>query len=479
MSITRLDRSLLLIAGAAASLGGVVGWATDNPILVVATAAAVALLAGLLVRRGEAGTTMATETSLGRFVDRSDRILRVVERHRRKAGIISLRVHGMPAIGTTVGKEALATLRNDILLSIRSAVRSSDDVALVNKDTFAVLLSELRDDGSLTVVVEKILSRIEVPSAVGGADVELRANAGAALHPDHGTTTLALLSLAGHALRMAERAQVDWILYSPRIEDAEEDQVILASGLSRALNGGELILHYQPQVDLRDGRVKSVEVLLRWEHPQRGTLYPPEFLPLIEHSSVIRGVARFVLEGALVQCARWLGDGMDLRVAVNLSGRNLLDPDLPAVVADLLARSQLDATRLEIEISESDLPEAGRSTFAVLQELHELGVRVTIDDFGTGSADLAMLRHLPLDQIKIDRSFVLTMDADDDYGTIVRSAIAIARSLGVQVAAEGVETESVWEELIDLRCDAAQGYFVSRPVPAGKLFGDRPPVGHV
>jgi EAL domain-containing protein (putative c-di-GMP-specific phosphodiesterase class I) len=219
--------------------------------------------------------------------------------------------------------------------------------------------------------------------------------------------------------------------------------------------------------------VKAVEVLLRWEHPQRGTLYPPEFLSVVEHASLIRGVARFVLEGALLQCATWLGRGMDLRVAVNLSGKNLLDPELPSVVEELLARWKLDPARLEIEISEADLPQAGRSTFAVLQELHALGVRVTIDDFGTGSADLALLRHLPVDQIKIDRSFVLSMDADDDYGQIVRSAIAIARSLGIEVAAEGVETESVWDELIDLRCDAAQGYFVSRPVPAHKLFGDR------
>jgi EAL domain-containing protein (putative c-di-GMP-specific phosphodiesterase class I) len=471
---------IALVAGAAAAAGGIVGWATDSLILVVVGALIAAALSGLLASRGDRATAAPPkEVARVSFIDRSDQTLGVAERHRRKAGIISIRVHGIDAIGASVGEDALSTLRNDLLIRIRTALRSSDDVTLVGKDTFAVLLAEVRDDGSLPIVVEKILDRIQVPLPVGGTQVELRGVAGAALHPEHGETALSLLSMADRALRVAERAKMDWVLYSSRIDRADDDQVTLASGLNRALDGEELVLHYQPQVDLRDGRVRSVEVLLRWEHPERGTLYPPEFLAVVENSSVIRGLARFVLEGALSQCARWLSDGMDLRVAVNLSGRNLLDPHLPTVVADLLARWQLDPARLEIEISEGDLPDAGRSTFAVLQKLHELGVRVTIDDFGTGSADLALLRHLPVDQIKIDRSFVLTMDADDDYGTIVRSSIAIARRLGVEVAAEGVETERVWEELIDLRCDAAQGYFVSRPVPANKLFGGRPPFGTV
>jgi predicted signal transduction protein with EAL and GGDEF domain len=466
-------RSIALGAGAIAAVGGLVGWATDNLIVVVATAPAIALLAGAFAPSKEPEAVPQGPTLVG-FIERSNRVLRVAQRHRRKAGMVSLRIHGIDAIGANLGETTLSAARDELLARIRTTIRASDEVVVTNKDTFAVLLAEVRDDGSLPIVVEKILRSIRAPFSIADTQLQLRGSAGAALHPDHGTSALDLLSVADRARHVAERARVDWVLYSPRIDDVDDEHVTLASGLTRAMDREELLLHYQPQVDLRDGRVRSIEVLLRWQHPQRGTLHPPDFLGVVEHSSVIRGIAHYVLEGALLQCARWVDAGIDLRVAVNLSGGNLLDRDLPTLIADLLARSQLTTSRLEIEISESDLQDAGRSAFAVLRELHDLGVRVTIDDFGTGSADLALLRHLPIDQIKIDRSFVLTMDADDDLGTIVRSAIGVARSLGVEAAAEGVETEKVWEQLIDLRCDAAQGYFVSRPVPADRLFGDRP-----
>jgi len=474
----RVDRSVALAAGISLMLGGFIGWLSGEMYAAVALGAVIVLAAALFTARRAGTEPLPFEAApFLRFIDRADGILAVARRHRRKAGVVCVRVHGMKEAAARGGGRAIAELCDDVQVRIGTALRVSDDVTPMTRDTFVVVLAEVRDDGSVPVVVEKILEWIEVPFAAMGRQVDLRATAGAAILPDHGSSALELITAASKALHVAERSHASWALYSDGIDETDDEDVALASGLSRALDAGEFVLHYQPQVDLRDGRVRSVEVLLRWQHPQKGTLHPPEFLAVAEHTGVIRRIARYVLEEALLQCSRWLGDGIDLRVAVNLSGRNLLDPELPEVVATLLSRWNLDPGRLEIEISEGDLPAAGRSTFAVLEQLHRLGVRITIDDFGTGSADLALLRHVPVDQIKIDRSFVLAMDADEDYGTIVRSAIAIARSLGVEVAAEGVETERVWEGLIDLRCDAAQGYYISRPVPAETLFGERPPPG--
>ena len=472
--------STAIITGILAGVVGAIGTFTHSiPIVVAAAILTTGIAYVVQVRMRPASTEPRTgDAPLLTFLDRGDTVLAVAGRHRRKAGAICLRVHGLDEVARAHGDAALQDLKDELEIRIRTALRTSDLVHPLTRDTYAVILSEVNGSGSLPLVVEKILEWIEVPFAIAGQAVEVQGTAGAAIHPDHGTAATALISCASKAMHVARRAQMPWVLYAQGIEGIADDAVTLATGLGRAINSGEMVLHYQPQVDLRDGRVRSVEVLLRWEHPERGTLYPPEFLTLVEHAPAIRGLAKFVLEGALSQCARWLSEGMDLRVSVNLSGRNLLDPQLPDTVAELLERWELDPARLEVEIPEADIPEdAEASILPVLGRLHELGVRVTIDDFGTGQANLAQLRQLPVDQIKIDRSFVLSMDADEDLGTIVRSAIALARTLGIEVAAEGVETESVWEELIDLRCDAAQGYFVSRPVPASKLFGSHPGPG--
>jgi EAL domain-containing protein (putative c-di-GMP-specific phosphodiesterase class I) len=233
--------------------------------------------------------------------------------------------------------------------------------------------------------------------------------------------------------------------------------------LHRALDGDELVLHYQPKADLPAGRVRSVEALVRWEHPERGLLFPDEFIPLAQHTGLIRPLTMRVLQLALTQCRAWRDEGLELSVAVNLAMRNLLDAQLPDEVMRLLASLKLPAEALELEITESTImADPGRAA-AVLDRLSALGVRLAIDDFGTGYSSLGYLKRLPVDEIKIDKSFVLNMSGDENDAAIVRSTIDLGRNLGLEVVAEGVETEEVWDRLSDLGCDVAQGYYLSRP----------------
>jgi EAL domain-containing protein (putative c-di-GMP-specific phosphodiesterase class I) len=231
----------------------------------------------------------------------------------------------------------------------------------------------------------------------------------------------------------------------------------------------ELVLFYQPKAVLTDGEVRSVEALLRWRHPHQGWVYPDSFIPVAQETGLIRPLTLYVLDEALRQTREWSDAGLGLSVSVNLSMRNLLDVDFPLQVEELLQKWGVDASLLELEITESTMLANPTRTKMVLEQLSALGIRLSIDDFGTGYSSLAYLRRLPIDEIKIDRSFVMGMDAEADDVAIVRSTIDLGRNLGLEVVAEGVETREIWDQLRALGCNTAQGYYLSRPVPAERL----------
>jgi EAL domain-containing protein (putative c-di-GMP-specific phosphodiesterase class I) len=239
--------------------------------------------------------------------------------------------------------------------------------------------------------------------------------------------------------------------------------------LRRALDRHELVLYYQPKAVLEDGRVHAVEALLRWQHPERGLVPPDEFIPMAQQTGLIKPLTLYVVDTALRQCQAWLEDGLRLAIAVNLSARNLVDADFPNQVAGLLERWEIEPDLLEFEITESAMFTDPGRTKLILEQLSGMGIRLSIDDFGTGYSSLAYLKRLPVNEIKVDRSFVMNMAEDEDDATIVRSTIDLGRNLGLDVVAEGVESEQVWDRLRALGCTAAQGYYLSRPVPAPDL----------
>jgi EAL domain-containing protein (putative c-di-GMP-specific phosphodiesterase class I) len=258
-------------------------------------------------------------------------------------------------------------------------------------------------------------------------------------------------------------------VYEPAADPYSASKLSMVAELRRALTEGQLEVHYQPKASLSDGEVAGVEALVRWNHPERGLIPPNDFIPLAEHTGLINRLTVYVLDAALRQCAEWHGIGLELAVAVNLSARNIADPELPDMVAGLLQDHGVAPSRLVLELTESTLMADPVQAKDVLARLHAMGVGLAIDDFGTGYSSLTYLSELPVTELKIDRSFVMSMATSDGDAFIVRATIDLGRNLGLRVVAEGVETESVWNRLAELGCDVGQGYYLSRPVPATEL----------
>jgi EAL domain-containing protein (putative c-di-GMP-specific phosphodiesterase class I) len=293
---------------------------------------------------------------------------------------------------------------------------------------------------------------------------------GVAAFPEHGGDVETLLRHADVAMYAAKRSDLPFAVYDEADNRSDPSRLALIAELRRGLRRRELVLHYQPMARLASGVVDSVEALVRWNHPERGLVFPDAFIPLAQETGLIRPLTRYVLEEAVRQAREWQLAGLELAVSVNLSARNLLDVEFPDQVEQLLNETGLPPALLELEITETTMLSDGARTKAALERLSGLGIRISIDDFGTGySSSLASLRRLPISEIKIDRSFVTNMDGCEDDAVIVRSTIDLGRNLGLSVVAEGVENEQVWSELRRLGCTSAQGYYLTRPVPAAEL----------
>jgi EAL domain-containing protein (putative c-di-GMP-specific phosphodiesterase class I) len=268
------------------------------------------------------------------------------------------------------------------------------------------------------------------------------------------------------AMYCAKGSDAGFATYAEEDDDYSIDRLALAAQLRRGIERGELVVHYQPKVPLQGGATLALEALVRWNHPQLGCIGPDGFIPLAEQTGIIKPLTEWVMEASLEQCRRWRRAGLEVTVSVNVSTRSLLDHDLPVAIGTMLARLDLHASALQLEITESrivaDLPRAR----AALDELRAMGVVIAIDDFGTGYSSLSQLQQLPVDEIKIDRSFVTRMETDRQDAVLVHSIIDLGRNLGLRVTAEGVETENVKQVLAELGCDYAQGFHVGRPVIA-------------
>jgi diguanylate cyclase (GGDEF)-like protein len=339
-------------------------------------------------------------------------------------------------------------------------------VARMGGDTFAVLCRRISSGTDVLPVASSVLSSLNRPYELPGVTVAVEARIGALLLTDRVVDAEAALSWVD-AAASAARSRPDRIAeYDERSTAAEERASLLAGELPRALANGELVLHYQPQVRIRDGRVLSVEALARWQHPFYGLLGPDSFIAAAEQTGLIGPLTHQVLDLALAQCVRWNQAGHPLTVAVNLSVRNLLDPHLVAEVEAALGRHGLPASSLELEITESPAMVDPRRSMRALEGLDGLGVTLSVDDFGTGHSSLGYLHQLPVRRLKIDRSFVTDLLTDPVSEAIVRSTIELAEALHLDVVAEGVEDDATLLRLRDLRCSSAQGFGIGRPVPA-------------
>ena len=342
-------------------------------------------------------------------------------------------------------------------------------LARLGGDEF-VLLLDGADQAAAQAAAARIQADFEAPLHIDDQTVDLGAGIGIALAPAHGREVSQLLARAELAMYAAKRRQHGSMVYEAALDAGSQESLSLLGELRRAIEGQELRLYLQPKVDLRDGTIVSAEALVRWQHPVRGLVPPMQFIPFAEQTGFIRALTAWVIEESarLTQEAR--RRGMAVRISVNLSTRDLMDQELPAKIISLLARHGAAPADLCLEITESAIMDDPQRALHTLERLSELGFKLSIDDFGTGYSSLAYLKRLPVNELKIDSSFVMAMERDLDDAKIVRSTIELAHNLGLSVVAEGVETGKAWKLLAELGCDEGQGYFIGRPVPAAQFM---------
>ncbi len=368
------------------------------------------------------------------------------------------------SLGHLVGDQLLI----QIGLRLSQELRDGDLVARLGGDEFAILLTGTTREQAIAIAV-KLRLAVAVPHTLEGIALRSDVSVGLAFAPEHGTELSVLLRRADIAMYKAKRARDGYRVYSDVDDTAGAGRLRAQQELHLALAEQQMTLHYQPKLDLVTNEVHDVEALVRWNHPTRGLLYPGSFLELVEDAGLMRGLTQFVLEEALDQAAVWRSEGRPLTIAVNLSASSLVDTDLPAQIAELLAVRGLPSSALQIEITEEFLMADRDRTRNILTDLRDRGVQIAVDDFGTGYSSLAYLRELPIDELKLDRSFVFPMADDARAAALVFSTIALAHSLGLRMVAEGVENQAALAELTRHGCDQAQGYHISRALPAAEL----------
>jgi diguanylate cyclase (GGDEF)-like protein len=368
-------------------------------------------------------------------------------------------------INDTLGHASGDLVLREVGTRLRAGLPDSHVVARLGGDEFAVLVPALPDRDTAVAVGRLVRTTLGRPLPIEQLELAVTGSVGIALGPDHGTDPELLLQRADVAMYQAKEGHSGIEAYAPERDQYSPRRLALVGALRAAIEQGELTLLYQPKVELGSGRMVGAEALVRWHHPQYGPVPPDEFIPIAESTGLIQPLGHFVLETSLDQARRWHRAGISLGLAVNLSVRNLLEPSLAARVAALVARSGVAPGTLTLEITESGVMTDPEAAIAMLWELRGIGVRLSVDDFGTGYSSLAYLKRLPVDEVKLDKSFVLNMTGDPDDAAIVRSTVELAHNLGLQLVAEGVEDQETLELLATLGCDLAQGYHLARPMP--------------
>jgi diguanylate cyclase (GGDEF)-like protein len=380
------------------------------------------------------------------------------------AAVLLMDVDRFKEVNDTLGHDVGDRLLREVGRRLRQVERGETVVARLGGDEFAVLLGG--DDVHIEGMVARITRDMSRPFDLGEVTLDVMASIGIAATPRDGSSAALLLRRAEVAMYDAKRGLTGVARYAADRDPYSSRRLSLIGDLARAVEESTLELHYQPQADPASGQVTGVEALLRWNHPLWGNVPPDEFIPLAEHTGLIKPLTRFVLETAVRQCVAWRDAGTPVLMAVNISMRNLLEPELADTVARMLVQAGLSAGLLKLEVTESAIVSDPERAVHALDRLVDLGLLVSVDDFGTGYSSLTRLRSLPVHEVKIDRSFVRHLAERADDRAIVRAVIGLGHDLGLRVVAEGVEDEASWRLLESFDCDLVQGYYLARPMPA-------------
>lgn len=397
--------------------------------------------------------------------DRLEQALLQAKRRGTSCGVMLIDLDRFKDVNDTLGHHHGDQLLRAVAERLQDSLRRSDTVARLGGDEFAVLMPEVADEAAASVLAERCLASLHDPFTVEGVALTVEASVGVALAPQHGATGHALMRAADVAMYEAKAGRVDILVYDARSDLHTPHRLALLGDLRHALQGDEIVMHYQPKIRLDGTGEVSVEALVRWHHPTRGLLAPDEFIPVVEATGLMTALTLRTIEVAAAQAARWAGAGRPLQVAVNLSPRCLTRAEFPDEVRSIIEDHGLQPSLLRMEVTESSVMADPPCVLAVLAGLREMGVALSVDDFGTGYSSMAYLKRLPVDELKIDRTFVKDMLVGNQDDILVQSSIDLAHNLGLTVVAEGVEDEATLVKLAALGCDAAQGYHLGRPMP--------------
>jgi diguanylate cyclase (GGDEF)-like protein len=391
--------------------------------------------------------------------------------HGQRAAVLHLDVDRFKLINDSLGQPAGDDLLQQVAQRLQTVVGSDQVLARLGGDDFVLLMEGVNNPREAANMARRLTAQMDAPFVLGDqSDVFSDLSVGISLYPDDAESAQTLMAHAEAAMFQAKRQERHAFRFHTRaLTDSARQHLALEARLHRALEGDEMVLHYQPLVDVVSGRIKGVEALVRWQPPGKPLVMPGEFIGLAEDAGLIVPLGNWVLRTACHQARQWLDAGTPLVVAVNLSGRQFQAIDVVSLVALALTESQLPAQWLELELTESVIMDSAERSIVALESLKDLGVRLAIDDFGTGYSSLSYLKRFPLDKLKIDQSFVagMTMDANDR--AITTAVVAMAHSLGLEVLAEGVETAQQLDMLRALGCETVQGYWLGRPVPADQV----------
>jgi diguanylate cyclase len=396
--------------------------------------------------------------------DRLDQAIYTALREKQSLALFVLDLDHFKDINDTLGHHSGDQVLKQVALRLQGVVRDSETLARLGGDEFAIMLPLVKERNYVRLVTEKIQNAFHSSFIVGGLNLDVQASIGIAIFPEHGKDIDTLLQRADIAMYIAKQNNAGFAIYSPKLDKHTPKRLTLMGALRQAIENGDLVLHYQPKINIKTNRINGVEALVRWQHEEHGLLRPDDFVPLAERTGLHKPLFFWVIKTALAQAEQWYNDHLEIGISVNLSPSTLLDADLPDVITGLLASSNLPASYITFEITEGSIIKDPDRALAIIVRLAKMGINISIDDFGTGYSSLSYLKKMPASELKIDQSFVQDMLKNENDAVIVRSTIDLAHNMGLKVVAEGVEDKEVADRLKLLGCDIIQGFYYSTPL---------------
>lgn len=401
--------------------------------------------------------------------DRLQQALHTATRENNSVALMIMDLDGFKEINDTMGHHSGDLVLKAVASRLCNTLRRSDTAARLGGDEFAVVLPGIKNKETTVSLAQKLIQAVQAPLMLEDRSIDIGVSLGIALYPEQGEDAGTLMQRADMAMYAAKRGQSGYAFYAAEADQYSLDRLALQSELRYAIEHDQLVLHYQPKIDFSSGHISGVEVLVRWQHPRHGLMFPDDFIPLAEKTGLIKPLTVWVVHQALRQCRDWRDSGLPVRVAVNISAASLLDLQLPGIIMQALEKTGTEPAWLELEITETTIMREIAIATDAMAKLSTMGVRLAIDDFGTGYSSMAYLQKLPVKQIKIDKSFVMHMNSNENDAVIVHSLIELGHNMRLSVVAEGVESREIWEQLKALGCDFAQGYYMSRPLSQEKM----------